>query len=99
MDRIATQGNISRFLLKKILEGKNVFVKAHYRSGGLTMLSNTTVNDLVTHLPTSIPVELLMDAFDEIYFISSTSGGRPAPGKKYCLLDLVVFKTEDAAKI
>ena len=91
LDLEQTRRNLVSFLTHKLNQGWAIHVKPHYRSQGQTAVHGSPLADVVTFLPTVIPVELMMEAYPEIYVISSHAGAMQAQADKYSLFFLMAY--------
>lgn len=90
-----TQRNLVCYFSELLNKGIQIHLKPHYDAEGVNSFSGTSLEKKVRILPESFPVELIMNAYQEVYFFCSVSGSTPIQGKKYSLANLVVFNSEE----
>lgn len=94
VDIRGTQKKIVSYFTNLINNGKAVHLKPHYTTHCLHSFSGTPLESKLNVLPGYFPVEIIMEQYSEIYFFCSTASACHVTGKKYCLFNLLVFKSE-----
>lgn len=90
-----TQKRLVSFVSGLLEKDLQVHLKPHY-GGDVNSFSGTCLEDQIRILPRFFPVELILNRYQEVYWLfSSASGACPIDGKKYSLANLVVFDSKE----
>jgi hypothetical protein len=93
-----SQKNVIDFFSQLIDKGVAIHVKGHQGSQ-LNSFSGTELERKVELLPTFYPVELIMNSYQKVYGINSNALKCPIYGKKFSLIKLLVFTSQERKKI
>ena len=94
VDRTRTYERVGNYFASKLRNDQRIHFKPHYASPGSDVIQSTVMEGKVDVLETSVPAEVYMEFYDEIYFFSSASAASKCKGKKYSLSPLIVFLSE-----
>lgn len=95
VDGTRTYERVGNYFVSKLRNDQRIHFKPHYLSPGSDIFQSTVIEDKVDVLEASVPAEVYMEFYDEIYFFSSSSAASKCKGKKYSLSPLIVFLSED----
>ena len=95
VDRTRTYERTANYFASKLRNDQRIHFKPHYRSPGSEVFQGTVIEGKVDVLEASVPAEVYIEFYDEIYFFSSSSAASKCKGKKYSLAPLIVFLSED----
>ena len=95
VDRTRTYERTANYFASKLRNDQRIHFKPHYLSPGSNVFQSTVIEGKVDVLEASVPAEVYMEFYDEIYFFSSLSAAFKCKGKKYSLAPLIAFLSED----
>mgnify|MGYP006427304219 CR=1 FL=1 len=98
IDAKCSQQNLVDFCSKLIDKGMTIHIKCH-QGFPLNSFFGTALEHKIEILPTYFPVELIMDHYNEVYGIISSSLAYPINGKKFSLAKLLVFNSEEKMEV
>ena len=88
-----SQRNFVKFFNSIIDKGFKIHLKGHYGHKN-NSLQGTVLENKIELLDTHFPVEMIMNNYEKVYGIASSSLGYRIKGTKYSLVKLLVFESE-----